>query len=151
VDNIVGHGEPLIPQKEGVSGAAVMRGASSSGPAARIRGRVRALVRCIFSTVVFELRLGVERLRRRRGDHRGRGRGGASGESGKNCAGDKDAKVSGHLRVLPVPSGARTRPEWRSQNRRKARLAPLPLLRGILFTAVGAPSGDHRDRGYMLN
>ena len=50
-----------------------------------------------FSHMVLELRLGVERLRRRRGDHRGRGRGGASGECGKNGAGGKDAKVSGHL------------------------------------------------------
>jgi len=54
--------------------------------------------------MVLELGLGVERLRRRGGDNRGRRRRrGASGKSDKNGAGDKDAKVFGHLRVLPAP------------------------------------------------
>ena len=44
--------------------------------------------------MVLELRLGVERLRRRRGHNGGRGRrGGASGESSKDGAGGKDAKA----------------------------------------------------------
>jgi hypothetical protein len=52
-----------------------------------------------FSHMVLELRLGVERLRRWGGDHRRRGRRrGASGKSGKNGAGSKDAEASGHWR-----------------------------------------------------
>jgi len=48
--------------------------------------------------MVLELRLGVERLRRRGGDHWRRGRRrGASGKAGKNGAGRKDAKAFGHL------------------------------------------------------
>jgi IMP dehydrogenase / GMP reductase domain len=54
----------------------------------------------IFSHVILELRLGVERLRRRGGDHGGRGRRrGASSKSGKNYAGGEDAKAFRHLRV----------------------------------------------------
>jgi hypothetical protein len=56
--------------------------------------------------MVLELGLGVERLRGRGGDHRGRGRRGASGKSGENCAGGEDAKAFGHLRVFPILTGA---------------------------------------------
>jgi hypothetical protein len=85
-----------------------MRGAASSSGASGAHSRAGsfALVRRIFSHVVLELRLGVERLRRRGGDHGGGGRRGASSKSGKNCAGDKDAKVFGHLRVFLIRAGA---------------------------------------------
>lgn len=84
-----------------------MRGAASSSGASGANSRARSfvLVRRIFSHVVLELRLGVERLRRRGGDHGGGGRRGASSKSGKHCAGDKDAKVSGHLRVFLIRAG----------------------------------------------
>ena len=60
----------------------------------------------IFSHVVLELGLGVERLRGRRGDRRGRGRRrGASSKSGEKCAGGEDAKAFGHLRVFPILTG----------------------------------------------
>jgi len=56
--------------------------------------------------VVLELRLGVERLRRRGGDHGGRGRrSSASGKSSENCAGGEDAKAFGHLRAFPIFAG----------------------------------------------
>jgi hypothetical protein len=85
-----------------------MRGAASSSGASGAHSRARsfALILRIFSHVVLELGLGVERLRRRGGDHWGGGRRGASSKSGKNCAGDKDAKVSGHLRVFLIRAGA---------------------------------------------
>jgi hypothetical protein len=55
------------------------------------------------SAMVLELRLGVERLRRRGGDHRGRGRRrGAGRESGENGAGGEDAKAFGHWRGLLI-------------------------------------------------
>ena len=57
------------------------------------------------SHVVLELGLGVERLRGRGGDHRGRGRRGASSKSGEKCAGGEDAKAFGHLRVFPILTG----------------------------------------------
>lgn len=57
------------------------------------------------SHVVLELGLGVERLRGRGGDHRGRGRRSASSKSGENCAGGEDAKAFGHLRVFPILTG----------------------------------------------
>jgi hypothetical protein len=58
------------------------------------------------SHVVLELGLGVERLRGRGGDHRGRGRRrGASRKSGENGAGGEDAKAFGHLRVFPILTG----------------------------------------------
>jgi hypothetical protein len=54
--------------------------------------------------MVLELRLGVERLWRRGGDHGGRGRRRrASGKPGKNGAGGKDAKAFGHLKFSPSP------------------------------------------------
>jgi hypothetical protein len=57
------------------------------------------------SHVVLELGLGVERLRGRGGDHRGRGRRGASSKSGEKCAGGEDAKAFRHLRVFPILTG----------------------------------------------
>jgi len=60
------------------------------------------------SAVVLKLRLGVERLRRRGGDYRGRGRRrGAGAESGERGAGGKDAKALGHWRSLRSFTGAR--------------------------------------------
>jgi hypothetical protein len=56
----------------------------------------------VFLHVIFELGLGVERLRRRSGDCGGRGRRGAGGETGKNSAGGKDARNFGHRRVLSI-------------------------------------------------
>src|ERR1700677_1407935 len=70
-----------------------------------------------FSTMILKLGLGVERLRRRGGDHGGRGRRGASGKSGKNGASDKDAKASGHLRLFPICAGAIHAREPRKENR----------------------------------
>jgi hypothetical protein len=67
--------------------------------------------------MILKLGLGVERLRRRGGDHGGRGRRGASGKSGKNCASDKDAKASGHLRLFPICAGAVHARERRKENR----------------------------------
>jgi hypothetical protein len=72
--------------------------------------------------MVFELRLGVEGLRRRGGDQGGWGRGGAaSGKPGENGKGGEDLKAFGHLRVFPALPAHGLRPDWRSKNRRKAR------------------------------
>ena len=67
------------------------------------------------SALVLELRLGVERLRRRGGDQRGRGRRrGASGEAGQNGAGDDGAKTFGHQRgLLIIRQGSGSRREQR--------------------------------------
>ena len=77
------------------------------------------------SHVVLELRLGVERLRRRGGHHRRRGRRrGASGESGQNGAGAKDAKAFGHLRSCPRPR--RCAGDWRIADERDS-INSIPL------------------------
>jgi hypothetical protein len=64
--------------------------------------------RRILSHMVLELRLGVERLGRRRGDDwRRRGRRRASPESDEHRAGDKGAKTFGHQRGLLISAGVR--------------------------------------------
>jgi hypothetical protein len=131
-----------------------MRVAASSLGASGAHSRARsfALVHRIFSHVVLELRLGVELLRRRGGDHGGRRRRRrASGESGKNGASGKDAKVFGHLRVLPISAGARVMSRAGARFAEKRDWRHFLPPRDIPFAAVGAPSGDHRDRAYMLN
>jgi hypothetical protein len=58
--------------------------------------------------MVLELRLGVERLRRRGGERGGRGRRrGASAKAGQNGAGDDGAKAFGHQRGLLIIRRAR--------------------------------------------
>ena len=84
------------------------------------------------SHVIFELRLGVERLRRRGGDHWGRGRRrGTAGQTGKNRAGGKDAKGSGRVPVSRISDGA-----W---------VAPRTIRANSLKTAIRSTHSARRD------
>jgi hypothetical protein len=100
--------------------------------------RERAAIRP-WSAMVLELRLGVERLRRRGGNHGGRGRRGASRKSGKNGAGDKDAKVFGHLRILSISAGARVMSRVRAPDSQKSAIGATSFRRGAFFLTPSGP------------